>query len=176
MPRIISFLAFLSVILAPVGCLNKVDVNKDSVSDFNCLNNKFVEKVPNLPNIISSTTNCIDLPPLTPTMGIGTAGSAPPPRVSRTSAHRWGLHSCFSLCALPDAAMKEGQDEGMREEVDTWRLRLQRRPSSLAQLTAAVHRQCSWLGIVGEQAVASLALSIFACCWRERERKRSVTD
>jgi len=60
MPRIISFLAFLSVILAPVGCLNKVDVNKDSVSDFNCLNNKFVEKVPNLPNIISSTTNCID--------------------------------------------------------------------------------------------------------------------
>ena len=52
------------------------------------------------------------------------------------------------------------QDEGMREEVDTWRLRLQRRPSSLAQLTAAVHRQCSWLGIVGEQAVASLALSI----------------
>tara|TARA_B100001057_G_C22762324_1_gene916326 strand:- start:168 stop:767 length:600 start_codon:yes stop_codon:yes gene_type:complete len=60
MPRIISFLAFLFVILAPVGCLNKVDVNRPSVSDFSCLNDKFKKNIAGLPNIASSTTRCID--------------------------------------------------------------------------------------------------------------------
>ena len=60
MPRIISLLAFLLTLLLPSGCLNKVDVNKNSISNFDCLKNNFVEKVQGLPKVELSTTRCID--------------------------------------------------------------------------------------------------------------------
>ena len=60
MPRIISLLVFLLTLSLPSGCLNKVDVNKNSISDFDCLKNNFVENVQGLPNVKLSTTRCVD--------------------------------------------------------------------------------------------------------------------
>ena len=60
MPRVASFLIFMIVIMFPIGCFEKVDINKNSISNFNCLESRPSSTLSGLPNITLITTRCID--------------------------------------------------------------------------------------------------------------------